>query len=198
MVDFTKKKSDSVNGDSSQKESKQQEPSTEAGLPVGTRMSVAVDTSELRNLGTSSVTITEFCEVATQTESRDAVIEKVDASTNTSLKFTETGTQTQSVVDEVVDLECLTGHLDYSGGNDNEQWESGDLTEIREFAGYVYGEANTQLCNREVANQMAKKLLNNPEHITSSSIIEVLKLWRFANKYADKECPCGRPRVWKQ
>ena len=47
----------------------------------------------------------------------------------------------------------------------NEQWEDGDLTDIQEFAGHVCGRTNPYPCDRTVANQLAKDLLEHPEKI---------------------------------
>ena len=87
------------------------------------------------------------------------------------------------------------GNENSSEGDSYEKWGSMDLANIQEGAGYVYGKENTQLCDRNVANQMAQKLLKHPDQINSSSVAEVLNMWIFAKKYLEEKRPGRRTGI---
>ena len=58
--------------------------------------------------------------------------------------------------------------------------ETPNLTELREFIGYVHGQDNDQTCDRIVANRMAENLLGRSEKLTKNDAMKVLEKWKFA------------------
>ena len=95
-------------------------------------------------------------------------------------QFVDVGSQTLTDVSGWSGSKDPRGCPDCSEDMGGKEWGPGDLTDIREFAGYTYGEANAQLGDCVIANQMAKELLEHPEQITSASVTEVLNKWQFA------------------
>ena len=166
-----------------QEELEQRKPEcTNVGQPAGTEAIAAKSTPE-RRLGTALVTIpSETQDASTQTRNPDEDIEKPTMFTDilTTKKFVDVGSQTHPDVIGRSWSDGPDGRLDCSEDVGGEKWGPDDLTDIREFAGYTYGEANAQLCDCAIANHMAKELLEHPEQITSDSITEVLNKWQFA------------------
>ena len=153
----------------------------DVGQPAGTADPAAEGTPD-RNLGNTLETFTSKAqEASTQTGSPEEDGKKLTLSTDvvTMKKFVDVGSQTLTDVRGRSWSDDPNGCPDCSEDTGGEKWGPGDLTDIREFAGYTYGEANAQLCDCTIANHMAKELLEHPEQITSDSITEVLNKWQF-------------------
>ena len=70
-----------------------------------------------------------------------------------------------------------------------ERWkETLDMTELREFTGYVYGQENNQICDRMAANQMAENLVERIERLTMDDVLVVLDKWKISKNTWRKMC----------